>query len=92
MKEGYLYTNGRKHEESKEIIHKLIETHVTEIFNFAKSRGITFNNISVTFCGGGSLLLKEEILRQFPTAVIEQDSQYANVLSFFRVLEVKKLV
>ncbi|MFJ8458187.1 hypothetical protein ACIQ57_03545 [Lysinibacillus xylanilyticus] len=92
LKEGYLYVIGVKQEESKEILQKLIEAHVTEIFNFAKSRSLTFNNISVIFCGGGSLLLKDEILRQFPTAVIEQDSQYANVLSFFRILEVKKLV
>ncbi|UUV23265.1 MULTISPECIES: ParM/StbA family protein [Lysinibacillus] len=92
LKEGYLYVNGVKQEESKVILQKLIETHVTEIFNFAKSRSITFNNISVIFCGGGSLLLKDTILRQFPTAVIEQDSQYANALSFFRILEVKQLV
>lgn len=92
LQDGYLITNGRKQEDSKEIIESLITQHVSELFNYAKSRGLSFNNNKVVFCGGGSLLLKEEILKQYPAAVIEADSQFSNVMSFYKVLEVKNLV
>jgi plasmid segregation protein ParM len=93
LKDGYyLYANGTKQEDSKEIIEDLITAHVTELLNYAKSRGLSFNNTTVVFCGGGSLLLKEEILKQYPSAIIEQDGQFSNVLSFYKILEVKKLV
>ncbi|MEK4221502.1 ParM/StbA family protein [Bacillus sp. FSL W8-0116] len=93
LKDGcYLYANGTKQEDSKEIIEGLITAHVTELLNYAKSRGLSFNNTTVVFCGGGSLLLKEEIIKQYPSAIIEQDGQFSNVLSFYKILEVKKLV
>jgi plasmid segregation protein ParM len=92
LKEGCLYIKGIKQDESKKIIENLIKVHVSELFNYAKSRGISFNNTTVVFCGGGALLLKEEILKQYPQSIIEQDSQLSNVMSYYKVLEVKKLV
>lgn len=87
--DGYLYIAGIKKAESKEIIEKLINLHVTEIFNFCRSRGLTFNNSTIFFVGGGSLFLKPYILASYPLAVIEEDGQFSNCLSFFNILEVK---
>jgi plasmid segregation protein ParM len=86
---GYLYIVGIKKAESKEIIEKLITKHVTEVFNYGRSRGLTFNNSNLVFCGGGALLLKNYILSQYPLAIIEEDSQFSNCLSFLNILEVK---
>jgi plasmid segregation protein ParM len=89
LKNGYLYVDGVKVEESKTIVEGLIREHVLEIFNYAKSRGISFNNTTVLFNGGGTILLKSYILEIYPNAIFEKDPQYANVLSYFSVLEIK---
>ncbi|MBZ9621431.1 ParM/StbA family protein [Clostridium sp. FP2] len=89
LKNGYLYVGGAKMEESKAIVEGLIREHVLEIFNYAKSRGISFNNTTVIFTGGGTILLKKYILEIYPNAIFEEDPQYANVLSYFSVLEIK---
>ncbi len=60
--------------------------HVKEIISFALSRGITFNNTEILFCGGGSL-----ILHLFPEATISDDPQYGNVKSYLMVGEAKWL-
>ncbi|MCB2290865.1 ParM/StbA family protein [Clostridium sp. CS001] len=89
LKSGYLYVDGVKIEESKSIVEGLIREHVLEIFNYAKSRGISFNNTTVLFSGGGTILLKKYIIEVYPNAIFEKDPQYANVLSYFSVLEIK---
>jgi len=86
----YLYLNGEKQEDSKEIVEKNIGNHVKEIFNHARSRKISFNNTEVIFVGGGSLFLKDYILREYPAAVIHADAQFVNVLSFLKILEAKQ--
>lgn len=86
---GFLYTAGIKQTGSKEMVEKLITNHVSEIFNYCRSRGLTFNNSNLIFCGGGALLLKNYILAQYPLGVIEIDSQFSNCLSFLNILEVK---
>lgn len=86
----YLYLNGEKQEDSKAIVEKLIDNHVKEIFNHARSRKISFNNTEVHFVGGGSLLLKDDILREYPSAIIHSDAQFANVLSYLKILEAKQ--
>jgi plasmid segregation protein ParM len=90
FKDKYLYLNGEKQEDSKEIIERLIADHVKEIFNHARSRKLTFNNTEMIFVGGGSLLLRDYILMQFPAALIHSDPQFANVLSFLKILEAKQ--
>jgi len=85
----FFYLDGTKQLESKAIIEQLIEQHTHNIFNFAKSRGYTFNNTDLVFCGGGTLLLKEAILKIYPMATIEEDSQFTNVRSFYKILDVK---
>ncbi|MCB2299891.1 ParM/StbA family protein [Clostridium tagluense] len=89
LKNGYLYVDGAKVVESKTIVESLIREHVLEIFNYAKSRGISFNNTTVIFTGGGTILLKKYIFEIYPNAIFEEDPQYANVLSYFSVLEIK---
>ncbi|WPC42823.1 ParM/StbA family protein [Clostridium sp. JS66] len=85
----YLYIAGVKQADSKEIIDKLINNHISNIFNYGRSRGLTFNNSNLVFCGGGALLLKENLLSQYQLAIIEKDPQFSNCLSFFNILEVK---
>ena len=85
----FFYLDGTKQLESKLLIEQLIEQHTQNIFNFAKSRGFTFNNTDLIFCGGGALLLKEAILKTYPMAIIEEDPQFTNVRSFCKILDVK---
>jgi plasmid segregation protein ParM len=90
FRDKYLFLNGEKQEDSKEIIDGLIANHVKEIFNHARSRKISFNNIEVHFVGGGALLLRDFILKEYPTAIIHTDAQFANALSFLKILEAKQ--
>lgn len=52
LKNEYLYIDGVKIEESKAIVEGLIREHVLEIFNYAKSRSVSFNNTTLIFTGG----------------------------------------
>lgn len=89
LKAGCLYINGDKMGDSIGVIQELIDNHVSEIFNFAKSRNITFNNSKLIFVGGGSSLLHDYILTHYPSAIIEENSQLSNVTSYLKVLEIK---
>lgn len=88
FKEKYLYLDGIKQPESKDIVEKLIENHLQMVLNYAKSRKISFSNTSVVFVGGGSALLFN-FISKFPFAIIAPNPQYSNVLSFLKVLEAK---
>ncbi|MCH1627223.1 ParM/StbA family protein [Fredinandcohnia quinoae] len=91
FKEKYLYLDGIKQPESKDIVEKLIENHLQMVLNYAKSRKISFSNTSVVFVGGGSVLL-QDFISKLPFAIIAPNPQYANVLSFLKVLEAKTVV
>jgi plasmid segregation protein ParM len=85
-----LIVNGEKMEESKQIVDQLMEDHVKEIFNFARSRKVSFfANTELIFVGGGSILLKENLIKEFPAAAISDNAQFSNVLSFLIILEAK---
>jgi len=89
-RDKYLIMNGEKMEDSKQIVEQLMENHVKEIFNFARSRKVSFANTEVHLIGGGALLLKEHLLKEYPAAApISNDAQMSNVLSFLTILEVK---
>lgn len=92
LKDGYLVVNGRKLDESRNIISDITTSHVKEIINFAKSNGVSFNNSSLLFCGGGSILLRNAILKELPSAIIDSEGVYSNAMSFIKVLEAKGLV
>ncbi|NBD25627.1 ParM/StbA family protein [Paenibacillus glycinis] len=89
-RDKYLYLNGEKQSESKEIVEKLTLNHVKEILNFARSRKLSFANTELVCVGGGSLLLKDYILTEYPAAFIPSDPQWANALSFLVILEAKQ--
>ena len=91
LKDGYLFINGKKIDDSGEIIDSIVKSHIEEIINLAKSHGVAFNNTTLLFCGGGSILMKNEILSQLPSAIIDSAGSFANALSFLRVLEAKNL-
>lgn len=89
IRDKYLIVAGQKREDSREIIEKLFSEHVAEIVNFAKSRKISFNNLEIVLVGGGSILLRNQLISEFPGATISPEAQFANVLSFLKVLEAK---
>lgn len=91
IKDGYLYVNGEIQVKSKNLIQNLMKNHIQDIINYGKSRGLTlFNaNGAVVFSGGGSILLKHIIKDLYPSAIIIDDAQFSNVLSFLIILEVK---
>lgn len=88
-RDKYLIVNGEKMEGSKQIVNQLMENHVKEIFNFARSRKVSFANTEIILVGGGSLLLKEHLIKEYPAAAVSNDAQISNVLSFLTILEAK---
>jgi plasmid segregation protein ParM len=89
LRRGYFANRGKVYEDSKVIIEELKYEHLQQIIQFAKSRGYTFNMADIQFVGGGSLTLKSYIKQGLPHAVILDNPQYSNCLSFLKILEVK---
>lgn len=89
LRDKCLYLNGAEQKDSPKIIQNVITDYVKSIFNYAKSRKITMTNMEIILCGGGSILLKQYLLNEVPSATIISDAQFANVLSFHQVLEAK---
>ncbi|GIP52949.1 ParM/StbA family protein [Paenibacillus vini] len=85
-----LIINGENMEESTAIIEQHMRNHIKEILNFARSRKLSFANTEVIFVGGGALLLKDYILEQISGAIISNDPQMSNALSFLTILEAKQ--
>ncbi|MEI0738833.1 ParM/StbA family protein [Paenibacillus sp. JTLBN-2024] len=85
----YLIIDGVKQQESKGFIEGIIQKHVKEIFNYSKSRKLSFNNATICMAGGGSILLRDFIVNEFSAATFVTDAQFANALSFLRILETK---
>lgn len=85
----YLYLNGVKQEESRELIESMMNNHTKQIINYAKGRKISFSNTHIIFVGGGSSLLKDSIKQLLPSATIAPDPQFSNVVTFLTILEAK---
>ncbi|WP_342768820.1 hypothetical protein [Ureibacillus endophyticus] len=90
--DGYLMYEGAIVTDSHHLIEQIKDSHFQEIISFAKSRGYTFNNTNITFCGGGALLLHNCIKEHFPHAKIVVNPQFANVKSFLQILKIKNNV
>lgn len=89
IKQGYLTHKGAINMESKQLIEHIMKEHFQQIIQFAQSKGYTFNNAEIQFSGGGSLLLKNLIEKEFSSASIVVNPVFANVRSFLKILEVK---
>lgn len=89
LRSGYFSSRGEIYEDSKVFIEELKYEHLQQIIQFAKSRGYTFNMSDIHFVGGGAITLKRYIKQEFPHAVILDNPQYSNCLSFLKILEVK---
>lgn len=89
-RDKYLIINGEKMEESTAVIEQHMRNHIKEILNFARSRKLSFANTEIIFVGGGALLLKDYILEQISGAIISNDPQMSNALSFLTILEAKQ--
>lgn len=90
LQDGVLYLDGEEQAESREVISDMMKAHLDEIISFTKQNGISLNNNGkLVFAGGGSLLLKNFIKEKFKNSEICEDSQFANVLSAYKILSVK---
>lgn len=89
LQSGYFASRGETFEESKVFIEEMKYEHLQQIVQFAKSRGYTFNMTDIHFVGGGSIILRRYIKQEFLHAVIMDNPQYSNCLSFLKILEVK---
>lgn len=89
LRSGYFAHKGEIYEDSKVMIEEMKLEHLEQIVTFAKSRGYTFNNSDIHFVGGGSITLRRYIKQQFPHALIMENPQYSNCLSFLKILEIK---
>jgi plasmid segregation protein ParM len=86
MKNGFLSIRGEKQEKSIEIIKSLTQEHVHDIINQSLGKGISFNNRSIIIIGGGSILLRELLQKEFPHASFQENPQFSNCYSFLRIL------
>lgn len=89
LREQVYSINGTVMPESERIIRDLMTNHVRDIINFGRSQGLSFT--TPVFCGGGSLLLKDAILAQYPHAQIDDNGSYSNVMSYWKLLEARGL-
>ena len=89
LQDRILILDGQPLEESKSIIQLAIHDHLVELMNDAKSHGISLNNTQLLFTGGGSLLCKDAIVKAYPYAEIDQEGEYSNVTSFYKIMEAK---
>ncbi|CDM68423.1 Hypothetical protein CM240_1259 [Clostridium bornimense] len=91
LKDGHLKINGQIISQSKTKIESMLSGHVSSIINYGKSRDISYNNTDLIFIGGGSILLKKYILSLYPNALIAEDAQFSNCLSYLKILEIKNV-
>ncbi|KPV44076.1 ParM/StbA family protein [Alicyclobacillus ferrooxydans] len=89
LHEGAYSLNGAIMLDSKSIFTDLKMAHVKHIADFAVSHGLSLN--SPVFCGGGALLLKDQIIERFPHAKIDENGSYSNVMSYWKLLEARGL-
>lgn len=89
LRGGYFASKGEIYEDSKVMIEEMKLEHLQQIIQFAKSRGYTFNMSDIHFVGGGAITLRRYIKQQFPHAVIIDNPQYSNCMSFLKILEIK---
>ena len=81
--------NGAVMLDSHRTITDLMTNHVRDIINYGRSQGLSFTN--PVFCGGGALLLKDQILELFPHAKIDDNGSFSNVKSYWKLLEARGL-
>jgi len=83
-----LVVEGKKMLDSTAIIEETIENHAKQIIASVKAQ-VSLNNTEISFVGGGSILLCEELKKLLPNATFEPDSQFCTLKSFYRIMEAK---
>lgn len=82
LRKGFIKSHK---EESKIIIQEYIRNHVKGILKECIKKGWDIKNLDFVFVGGGSLLFKEEILKEIPDAYISENGVFDNVEGFLEV-------
>lgn len=90
-RERSIKINGAEQKEASVIIHNAFDEHVKQIINYAKGRKISFANSEILIIGGGSILLREQLMKHFPNAsyLPKEDAPFSNTLSYLKILEAK---
>ena len=76
-------------EDSKPVITEYVANHLKKIMQECNKKGWDIRNIDILFVGGGSFLLKDEIKKQVPDAVISDSAEYDNAIGFLMIGGVK---
>lgn len=74
-------------EKSAEIISEHLKKHIQNILEETKKKGWDIRNLDLVFVGGGSKLLKTEILNIINDAEISENAEWDNAEGFLRVGE-----
>lgn len=69
--------------ESRTFISAFLSNHIQTVLNDCKKKGWDLNNVDIVFVGGGSKLLKREILSLLPSAEISKTAEWDNVEGFY---------
>lgn len=83
-----LVVEGKKMLDSTTIIEETIENHAKQIIASVKAQ-VSLNNTEISFVGGGSILLFEQLKKLVPHATFEPDPQFCSLNSFYRIMEAK---
>lgn len=81
---GYVpdYQDAEAEDESRQFIRNIMSSHMDKIVKSCRNHGWNLRNMSLIFIGGTSEILKENIMMEFPQAVIVDNSAFANVRGF----------
>lgn len=74
-----------KPQESRAFISAFLVNHIQTVLNDCKRKGWDLANIDIIFVGGGSKLLKREILAMLPGSEISKTAEWDNVIGFYKV-------
>lgn len=82
IENGFIKSNPT---ESREFISNFLSNHIQSILNDCKKKGWDLNNMDIIFVGGGSKLLKREIMAKIPSCEISDSAEWDNVEGFYIV-------
>lgn len=80
IENGFIKSNPQ---ESRAFITAFLSNHIQTVLNDCKRKGWDLNNIDIIFVGGGSKLLKREILALLPAGEISKNAEWDNVEGFY---------
>lgn len=88
IKEKILVVEGERMHDSTTTIEELLDSHTKQILASVKAQ-VSLNNTEISFIGGGSIVLYEQLRKLLPNATFEPDSQFCTLKSYYRIMQAK---